>query len=143
MKKYRSKITVTLTIFVTVILGIIEVLMIYEKMWGGFIISLLVMAFVVYIFGNTYYLIQDNTLKIKRGFLFNKSIDILSIKKISETNNAIGATSASSDRLKIFYNSNDTALISPKNKSEFIDQITALNPSIKYKLRIRKRYRFS
>lgn len=83
----------------------------------------------------TNYTIESDHLTIKCGFLINKSINIRTIRKISETNNVISSPATSIDRLEITYGKFGSILISPKLKMEFINEITALNPSVEVKLK--------
>lgn len=110
--------------------------MISPPFWLGLGINVLFIAFVAYLFLTTYYVIEGNFLRVKSGFLINKIIDIHTIRIISETNNPIGAPAASLDRLEISYNKHDTILISPKDKSGFIDQILRINPQIEIRYRL-------
>jgi hypothetical protein len=89
-------------------------------------------------FLTTNYTIDSNKLTIKCGFLYNKTIDIKTIKKITETNNPLSSPAASLDRLEIAYGKNDSILISPKQKSEFINDIKRINPGIEIKLKKNK-----
>ena len=83
----------------------------------------------------TTYTIQGNALKVKAGFLFRRTIDITSIKKIEETRNPMSAPAASLDRLDIQYGSFDNVIVSPKDKAGFIEALCALNPAIKVQYR--------
>ena len=81
----------------------------------------------------TEYTIDNDKLTVKCGFLYNKTIDIKSIRKITETNNPLKSPATSLDRLEINYGKFDSVLISPKQKSEFINEIKRLNPNIEVK----------
>lgn len=129
MKKYPSKISLGLVVFILAILIGTSIPMFSPLVWFGLIINLLTLAFVAYLLVTTYYLIDGNYLSIKAGFLFNKKIDIGRIYKISETNNPISAPAASLDRLEINYD-HGSVLISPKDKSSFIEHIRQINPQI-------------
>lgn len=130
MTRYNSKIGFGIPLFIIVVLGSISILMIYNKTWIGLFVILLVMGFIGYIFMTTYYLVTDKILKIKCGFMVNKSVSIDSIRKISETNNPLSSPANSLDRLEIKYSRNGTIMISPKNKAGFINQIIKINPKI-------------
>ncbi|MBU0474731.1 MAG: PH domain-containing protein [Bacteroidetes bacterium] len=131
MTKYNSKIGFGIVLFLIIVLGGISILMIYNKIWIGLAIVLLVMGFIGYIFITTYYLIIDKDLIIKSGFMVNKSVPIDSIWEISETNNPLSSPANSFDRLEIKYSRNETILISPKNKDGFSKQLVEINPKIK------------
>ncbi len=98
--------------------------------WSSFIILLLVDAFVLHLFLNTEYTIEDGQLKIKSGFFREKPIDILEIKEIKKTNSIISAPAASFDRIEIKYKTFNTMIVSPKNKTAFIKHLMEINPNI-------------
>ncbi len=137
MKKvYSSKIGLELVIPLILVFGTILALIINEKPnWVGIVILLPIVLFVVYMFMTTNYTIESDELKIKCGFLFNTSIDIKTIKKITETNNPLSSPATSLDRLEITYGKFDSLLISPKHKAEFIKDIKTLNPNVEVKLK--------
>ena len=56
-------------------------------------------------------------------------------KKITETNNALSSPATSLDRLEITYGKFDSVIISPKQKQEFINDITTLNPNVEVKFK--------
>jgi len=130
MTRYNSKIGFGILLFLIIVLGGISILMIYNKIWIGLLIILLVIGFVGYILLTTYYLITDKKIKIKSGFMVNKTVPIDLIREISETNNLLSSPANSLDRLEIKYSSNGIILISPKDKSGFINQLIKINPNI-------------
>ena len=137
MKKiYNSKIGLELVIPLVLIFGTVLVLTISGKpSWTGFAILLPVILFVVHMFLTTNYTIESDELIIKCGFLFNKTIDIKTIKKITETNNALSSPATSLDRLEIIYGEFDSIIISPKQKTGFINDIKRLNPNVEVKFK--------
>jgi hypothetical protein len=130
MTVYKSKIGLGLVAFISLVLGFGSFLMIRDGIWLGLMINVLVGIFCAYIFLQTYYAIDGQMLKIKCGFFINRSLDILSISEITETNNPIGAPAASLDRLKISFDDHKSVYISPKLKKEFIESLKKLNPTI-------------
>jgi membrane protein YdbS with pleckstrin-like domain len=137
MKKiYKSKIGLELVIPIVLILGTVLILTISEKpSWIGIAILLPVILFIVHMFMTTTYTIDSDELTIKCGFIINKTIDIKTIKKVTETNNPISSPATSLDRLEINYGKFDSIIISPKHKTEFINDIKRLNPNIEVKLK--------
>ena len=144
MKKiYKSKIGLELIIPLILIFGTVLVLTISQKpSWIGIVILLPVILFVVHMFMTTNYTIDNDELAIKSGFLFNKTIDIKTIKKITETNNPLSSPATSLDRLEINYGKFDSVIISPKHKSEFINDIKRLNPNVEIKFKKKKNETF-
>lgn len=135
-KVYKSKIGPELVIPLILIFGVVLLLNINQhSKWLGIVILFPAIIFVVHMFLSTHYTIDDDRLIIKSGFLFNKTIDIRTIKKVSETNNLLSSPATSIDRLEITYDKFDSVLISPKHKKEFIHDITTINPNIEVKLK--------
>ncbi|KAF2335146.1 PH domain-containing protein [Flavobacterium daemonense] len=135
MEKFRSKIDIWLVLFLSVALGGALINMLYNRVWGASIILCFTIGFVVHMFLNTYYSIEDQRLIIKSSFLINSSINILSIKKISETNSIMSAPALSFDRLEILFNEFDTIIISPKEKIKFFEAIKKINPEVEIVLK--------
>ena len=100
-KVYNSKIGLELVIPLVLVFGTVLFLTISEKPdWIRITILLLAILFITHIFLTTNYTIEGDNLTIRSGFLINKSIDIKTIKKISETNNPISSPAISIDKLK-------------------------------------------
>lgn len=139
-KVYKSKIGLELVIPLVLVFGAVLFLIISEEPgWLGLVIILPVIVFIVYMFMTTYYTISGNNLRIKCGFIINKTIDIHTINKISETNNPLSSPATSIDRLEITYREFDSILISPKQKKEFINEILALNPNVEVQFKKKRR----
>ncbi|WP_421797887.1 PH domain-containing protein [Haliscomenobacter sp.] len=136
-KTYPSKIGLELLLPILFILLSTSALMITSKSWLGLLIILAVLAFILHLFFNTHYTIEGHLLTVKSGFLYNSTIDIHTISKVSETNNLISSPAISLDRLEIRYGSHNSVIISPKEKQDFLDQLLQINPkiSIHYKKR--------
>ncbi|MDX1766944.1 MAG: PH domain-containing protein [Arenibacter troitsensis] len=96
----------------------------------GSILLLLPSIFIGYHFVSTYYEIGNGVLRVKSGFLVNRSIPISSITKLEATKNPISAPATSFDRLEVFYNKYESVIISPKGKHAFIGHLKQLNPQI-------------
>jgi energy-coupling factor transporter transmembrane protein EcfT len=138
MTTYKSKPALVLIIPITVITGGLAILMWYEQIWIGLAFILLLLAFIAHMFLTTYYQVDNNTLRVKCGFFFDKLINIATIKEIKETNNPLSAPATSFDRLLLTYNRFDAVIISPKEKAAFISQLTGINPNIKLTLTTQK-----
>lgn len=135
MKTYKSKISTGLLILLITVLGGPAVLSVIEHQWIALSILGLVIFFVANIFLNTTYKIVGDMLRIKCGIFYNQEIDINTIRKISETNDAISSPATSFDRLEILYNKFDSVLISPNEKLEFIEHIKTINPNVEVVLK--------
>lgn len=135
-KIYKSKIGLELVIPIALILGTVFILTVSnEPSWLGVLILLPVILFMVYMFMSTVYIVDNELLIVKSGFVFNDTIKIKTIRKISETYNLLSSPATSLDRLEITYNKYDSVLISPKDKYLFIENLTSINPNIEVKLK--------
>src|ERR1035437_8278299 len=130
MKKYESKIGLGIVLFIVIILGSVSTIVIINRAWIGLAIIILLVAFIIYMFRTTYYIIQSNELIIKCGFMYNATINIGRIKKIVETNNLLSSPATSLDRIMIYFGNSATVMISPKEKMAFIDQLITANSKI-------------
>lgn len=131
MKVYNSKIGLEIAAPLNIVLGSILILILYgEANWIAIIIIILIILFIFHMFMTTFYIINGDILTINCGILYNKSIEIKSIKRIIETNNPISSPALSLDRIQINYGQYNSVIISPKHKEEFINQITNLNSNI-------------
>lgn len=136
MKTHYSKIGMELVVPLVLIFGTVLVLIINEKPnWIAIAILLPVILFVVHMFLTTKYTIEGDKLVIKCGFLYHKTIDINTIRRIAETNNLLSSPATSLDRLEILYGKFDSVLISPRRKAEFINDIKRINPGIEVNLK--------
>ena len=135
MKKYKSKIGLSIVLFIVIILSSVSTIIIINRAWIGLAILLLIVGFISYTFMTTYYIIHGNDLIIKCGFMYNATIKIGRIKKIVETNNPLSSPATSLDRIMIYFGNSDTIMISPKEKMDFIDQLRATNPKIEVLLK--------
>lgn len=136
MKTHYSKIGMELVVPLVLIFGTVLVLIINEKPnWIAIAILLPVILFVVHMFLTTKYTIEGDNLVIKCGFLYHKTIDINTIRRIAETNNLLSSPATSLDRLEILYGKFDSVLISPRRKAEFINDIKRINPGIEVNLK--------
>ncbi|RWS42163.1 hypothetical protein EKA14_17125 [Bacillus mycoides] len=81
---------------------------------------------------STKYTVGEETITIRSG-LVKKRIFIRDIKRISDTKNPIAAHVVSFDRLEIVYGTHETAVISPKDKEQFINFVKNKNPHIEIK----------
>src|SRR5690606_3523553 len=96
----------------------------------GLIPFLLVSAGIAHLFQNTYSIIKGGNLRIRCGILFDRRIDISSIKRVTPSRLMMSAPALSMDSLEILYNSFDSVLVSPKEKEYFLQQLNHINPRI-------------
>lgn len=132
MTVYRSKIGLEILLPIAVILGVTFYLHIIHTVWVGLIINSLVLIFIIYLYVNTSYVIDDKKLVVKAGFLFNQTILVEEIKCVSRTKNPLSSPALSLDRIQLSYGNSKSIIVSPKNKNAFVDHLQQINPNIKY-----------
>lgn len=130
MKKYPSKISYGLLSIILIVLTGSTIPLVTPPIWLGLIINFLLLLFVIYIFSTTYYLVDGRFLIVKSGFIINKKIDINMVKSIKETSSLISAPALSFDRLEVNWGKYTGIVISPREKHEFIEHMTSINPQI-------------
>ena len=132
MKKiFKSKIGLEFVIPIIILFGVLLFFFFRDSlMLVGIAVILPSCVFLIYLFLSTFYIVENEKLTIKCGFLYNKLIDIARIRSISKTNNPESSPATSIDRLEIVYNKNDRVIISPKDKKGFIESIRMINPGI-------------
>jgi hypothetical protein len=135
-KKYSSKVSYGL---LTIVFVVFFSPLILNLVNDGINMNLIVIGlFLILIFGlithmffNTVYTIEENKINIKCGFFTYKPVVISDIKEITKSSNIISSPAASFDRIEIKYGKFEELIISPKNKFEFAEHLTKLNPKIK------------
>ncbi len=135
MKKYPSKISYGLPFFILAVLIGTTIPTIFKPVWIGLLINTVVLLFTLHLFLNTYYVIDGEFLIVKSGMMFNKKVDINSVKNIKETKTIISAPALSFDRLEVNWGKYTGVVISPKDKKRFIDHMTRINPLIDVQLK--------
>lgn len=130
MVRYKSKIGWIQAIIMLFLLLVAVYQWLKSPVSIGPVFLLLPSFFIGYIFLTTYYEVGNGVLRVKSGFLLNRSIPISAIIKIEATKNPISAPAASLDRLEVFYNKYESVIISPKGKRAFISHMKQLNPKI-------------
>lgn len=136
MKAFKSKVGYEILIPVLVVLLGTAVWPIIDGAPMKAIITMIaiiapVTLFILHMFYRTTYSINEkNELLIKCGFLFNSKIDISKIKSVSKTRNPISSPAPSLDRLELKYGKWDSVMVSPKDKTGFIEELLKINPNI-------------
>ena len=132
--KFKSKIDLLMYIILAITLvttiGFTVVFTVYDAFIVLRIICLFAMSVIsilsISVWVNTYYILEENELLIKRGF-FSLRIPYKTITSVKPTKSLVTGTTMglSLDKLEIKYSHrhNDMIYISPKNKEEFINQL--------------------
>ena len=126
---YKSKIGPPI-IFPLCTVGGMFIAMILTRAWPAVSIMGVLILVLIHTCFNIYYTIVGNVLKVRYGFIINKTIDIDSIKKVVPTRDMRSAPALSTDRLEIFYDQDNSVLISPENQAEFIERLKEVNGEI-------------
>lgn len=121
MKTHTSKID---SWFYLVVIGVAVLPVLMGLLFGawavsGFIICGLVVAFMLWLYLATKYVVTEDALIIHGG-LFKKTILLSSILSVTETRNPLSSPAFSLDRLAIKFGEGKTILISPKDKAGFL-----------------------
>lgn len=98
--------------------------------WTMVVLVLIMLAFASILIFNTKYIVAQETLSIKCGFLPVEKYDIRQIASIRSTNTIISAPAASLDRIEIRLTTGKTVVISPADKQKFIEHLRKINPNI-------------
>jgi hypothetical protein len=129
---YKSKIGVaTVSILAIVYTGCCLV-MLLDDAWPGILVLTPFFCICGHTLASTYYVVEDEMLRVRSGLFYNKTYSIMAFRKIIKTNSALTAPAASLDRLELFFNGYDSVVISPKDKDAFIAHLMRINPNIIY-----------
>lgn len=130
MKKYPSKIDTWFIGLMVASLGIPLILSVWERDWCVLFIMVITTLFVGNIFLSTHYTINGENLMIKSGIIIGKTIKIKDIYRIEKTNSILSSPALSLDRIEIFYGNQNSIIISPKEKMDFITELLKVNENI-------------
>lgn len=130
MKKYPSKIDTWFIWLMVASLGIPLILSVWERDWWALLIMVITTLFVGNIFLSTNYTIKGENLMIKSGIIISKTIKIKDIYKIEKTNSILSSPALSLNRIEIFYGNQNSIIISPKEKMDFITEFLKVNETI-------------
>ena len=135
MTRYNSKIGLEISLPLIISMGGASICLGLNAQWLGVLVLSILTLLIYLLFKATYYIVDDNILRVRSSFIVNKKVDIQSITKVRETRNPISALAASLDRLEVI-STRGSVLISPKNKNAFIEDITTANPRIEIVYRV-------
>lgn len=95
----------------------------------GYIMSLLIIGLLLWLWFGTGYKVEEGLIKIRYG-PFRSTVKIEEVTKLSATKNALAAPALSIDRIEILHGKYNFAIVSPKNKTEFIRILVTENHNI-------------
>lgn len=96
--------------------------------------SLLIIFFFGHVILSTYYIISSKKLRIKSSIFYDRTIDIMTIKKVSEISDIFSSPATSMKKLLIKFNDNESVAISPVDKLNFIKDLKEINQTIQFDL---------
>mgnify|MGYP001348804681 CR=1 FL=1 len=138
VKTYQSRLSVGLVVFLFLIFSFVGIGISFNSIQQNeidIVVCILTILFIIYMYLSTIYkIINNEELVVKVGFLMNIKIDIKKIVEIKKTKSMISSPAWSLNRIEIFYNKYDSVIISPKNQTEFIQDLQKINSSIKIDL---------
>lgn len=132
MTVYRSKIDAAIVVPIALLLGVTYYLFIVNRIWLGMMVNSGLAFFILYLYFNTKYIVDEMTLVIRAGFFVHVSISIPDIERICATRNPLSAPAFSLDRIQLFYGKSKSVIISPQLKSIFVGHLQELNPRVTY-----------
>lgn len=133
MKRYDSKIDKGFVWFPSLILIAVALLLIVEKAWLGLPIVIAIALYLIDMFRNTHYCIEDRSLTIVAGRFYKVQIPTSSITKIKPSRDPSKAPANSMDRLSIRYaidGKKKEVLVSPEDKEAFMQGLKEINGDI-------------
>jgi hypothetical protein len=102
-----------------------------EKTWIGALFAFLVVSGWLSMYKALIYTITENTLIIRWGLFYRRTIDIRKITKLRKSSNSVTAPALSLNRIGILFGVG-AVLISPQNRETFIKKLREINPRIEF-----------
>jgi hypothetical protein len=137
---YRPKLGPEMMIPLFLLLIATSTWLLYDNLLIMGFLVLLFLLIVLYCIFSLYYIISDDNLIIKIGFLYSKKIPVTEIKKITETNGFFSASATTINRLEIYLQQGKKIKISPKDKVAFLMELIRKNPAIELNLVYKEPY---
>lgn len=133
MKVYPSRISVSMVVFLILMMGYTG----YHVFRSGEIVPMIIFA-VIFLFVFTifftikYYIDPDTkTLSIKVCWIPSGSIDLTQVKEIRKSHSILSAPAASLKRICLDVKGGPDLLLSPRYQYDFIEEIKKINPDVK------------
>ncbi|HEX6177999.1 MAG TPA: PH domain-containing protein [Thermoanaerobaculia bacterium] len=101
-----------------------------EAAWPAIAIVLVAYAFVEWIFQSTYYMVDQDYLRIRSG-PFRWRVLISEIESIAPSSSVLSSPALSLDRLRVSYRGGRSILVSPGDRASFVDALRSVNAAIR------------
>ena len=131
---FRSKVDAWLTLVVAGGLGAMWLAPV-RRIWAGRTIDtldiigpFLATAFIVWVFGSTYYVITADSLIVRAGPI-RRTVPLRSVQRLRATHNPLSSPALSLDRIEVRYGSK-RVLISPEDKRGFVSAVMKRSPAV-------------
>ena len=131
---FRSKVDAWLTLVVAGGLGAMWLAPV-RRIWAGRTIDtldiiglFLATAFIVWVFGSTYYVITADSLIVRAGPI-RRTVPLRSVQRLRATHNPLSSPALSLDRIEVTYGSK-RVLISPEDKRGFVSAVMKRSPAV-------------
>ena len=111
---------------VTILMGW---LMVVDNSVMIYIVGILTISLLLWLWFGTSYRFEDELLKIKSG-PFRTTVNIEDIKRLNATKTLLAGPALSIDRIEILHRKYDIAIVSPKDRTEFVRTLLAKNKCI-------------
>lgn len=130
-KIFKTKIGYELLLFIYGVMAFPIISSFQKQEYVPVLILSLLLLLMTLILISFRYKLQENQLVISSWFFYKKKIAIDTIYKIEKTNNIISSPAGSVfGRIEIYFDKNESIVISPENLNEFLAIISSINPSI-------------
>src|SRR5690625_425886 len=103
--------------------------MIADKSLVAYVIGGLTIVLLLWLWFGTSYKIEEALLKIKSG-PFRSTVKIGDIKRLNATKTLLAGSALSIERIEILHKKYDLAIVSPKDRTKFIQALLTKNKSI-------------
>lgn len=128
---YKSKISKTLAAFTFGVTAISVLPTVFISFtWWDLLFAIGIFSFLIYTFTQTRYKTQGDVLEVRCGILPKSRYDIKEIRKISKCDSWESAPAISMDRIRITFSNGKYVIVSPKDKTGFINELVEKNKDI-------------
>lgn len=128
---FKSRISITLIVFITGIIGFVGYKYIIGGQYMGLVLLAALYTFTMAIMLGIKYVIDGTTLYVKE-FIFFKgtAYDLTKLKSVNASRSIMSAPAASMKRIKLDFGVGEPLIISPREMDVFFDEIRKINPKV-------------
>ncbi len=132
MKVYPSRVSVSMTCFITLMMGYTGFVVYQSGDIVPIIVLVLAFLFVMAIMLTIRYYVdpESKTLKIKVCGLPSGTVDLTEVKRIYKSKSILSAPAASLQRICLDIKAGPDVLVSPRYQQDFLEEIKKINPEI-------------